>query len=353
MLSDQNKDELLEKQEVESYGEQQEGVFSYLIKKWVIFIAVLVVAIPLGFFYSNNQSPVYESRLTFSLDAGSSDGALSNAMNLAAQFGLGIGGGQSMFEGDNILEIMKSRRMIESVLLSSDTFFGKEITLIQFYINHSKFKKQLSKNQRLKNVAFPPGTKKGTMTYLQDSILFEVYQDIAKNAVSATRPDKKIGIYEVRVKSPNEKFSKVFTERLLDVTSSYYTEITGKKDKETLDILEQRVASLKGDVGRSIETRAGTQDANLNPAFAQAQAPILKQQYNIQSYGKAYEEMFKTLEMARYQYLKKIPLLQIIDKADYPMKKIKISKTKAIFYFSAIAILLTAIILVAIKNVRR
>jgi uncharacterized protein involved in exopolysaccharide biosynthesis len=352
MQSEQNENEQTEVRDTPPPPKKQVGAFLYLLKKWWVFILVLGGSITSGYYYAKNQLPVYESRLTFSLDAGSSDGALSNAMNLAAQFGLGMGSGQSMFEGDNILEIMRSRRMIESVLLSSDTFNSKHITLIQFYLKNSKMSKTLAKNNRFNDVNFPVGSKKGSMSYLQDSLLFEAYQDIAKNALSASRPDKKIGIYEVRVKSLNEKFSKIFTERIVDATSNYYTEITGKKDKETLNILEQRVSSLKGNVSRSIEIKAGVQDANLNPAFAQSQAPIIKQQYNIQSYGKAYEEMYKTLEMARYQYLKKIPLLQIIDKADYPMKRIKLSAAKAAFFFSVIAVLLTAIFLIAFKNAR-
>ena len=36
--------------------------------------------------------------------------------------------------------------------------------------------------------------------------------------------------------------------------------------------------------------------------------------------------MFKNLEIAWFQYLKKIPLMQIIDHADYPMERIKPSK---------------------------
>lgn len=349
MFSDQKDNKSLSK-ENKSGCNSTETVFQFLKKRWWLFAISIVVAVVSGFIYAKQQSPQYESRLTFSLDAGSSDGALSSAMNLAAQFGLGMGTGQSMFEGDNILEIMKSRRMIESVLLSSENFEDKPTTLVKFYIDNSKFKKTVKSKGRLRNIKFPPGIKKEKMSYLQDSLLYEVYQDIAKNYLSATRPDKKVGIYEVRMLSLNEKFTKVFTDRIVEATSNFYTEITGKKDKETLEILEQRVASLKGNASSSIESRAATQDANINPAFAQAQAPIIKQQFNIQSYGKAYEEMFKTLEMARYQYLKKIPLLQIIDKADYPMKKIKLSSLKAAFYFTIITVLLLAIVMIVVKN---
>jgi len=48
--------------------------------------------------------------------------------------------------------------------------------------------------------------------------------------------------------------------------------------------------------------------------------------------------------MARYQYLKKIPLLQIIDHADYPMKKIRMGRLKTGFIFSVFAVFLAMLI---------
>ncbi|HSR39790.1 MAG TPA: hypothetical protein VLL95_12825, partial [Phnomibacter sp.] len=62
-------------------------------------------------------------------------------------------------------------------------------------------------------------------------------------------------------------------------------------------------------------------------------------------YGAAYTELFKNLEMARYQFLNDVPLLQVIDEARYPMKRIKPGRLKTgiivafIFGFSAILIL--------------
>jgi hypothetical protein len=313
------------------------------LKKWWLFGIVGLLAGVAGFFYAMSVKPEYESRLTFSLDAGANDGSLSGAMNLAAQFGFGFGGGQSMFDGDNILEIMKS--MVESVLLSTDTFDGKPTTLISFYLDKANLTKAYSKIPRLQQVKFPPGVTKKSLSYLQDSILYNVYLGFQKQFIAASRPDKKLSIYEVRILSMDEKFSKVFTDRLVEATSNFYTEITSKKDRETLEILEQRVSSLKTNVGSSIDTKASSQDANVNPAFASAQSAILKQQYNMQAYGEAYKEMFKTLEMARYQYLKKIPLLQIIDHADYPMKKIKPGKAKTALLFAVVSSLLLMVLL--------
>jgi uncharacterized protein involved in exopolysaccharide biosynthesis len=311
------------------------------LRQWKLLFLVGFLAGLAGFFYAWSQKPTYESRLTFSLDAGANNSSLSGAMSLAAQFGFGLSSGQSMFDGDNIIEIMRSRRMIENVLLSVDTFNGKPFTLIQYYMEVQGFKDALQKNEYLKNISFPVGSKKNALTYLQDSILYNVCLGFSRDNLMASRPDKKLSIYEVKVSSRNERFSKIFTDRIVAETSNFYTEIISKKDRETLEILEQRVASLKGNVSSSIDTKTSKQDANINPAFAAAQSPLLKEQFNVQAYSEAYKEMFKTLEMARYQYLKQIPLLQIIDHADYPMKRIKVSRLRTGLLFSIFSVLLS------------
>lgn len=316
-----------------------------LFSKWKLFLVVGILAGAAGFFYAYTQKPAFESRLTFALDAGSNDGGLSGAMNLAAQFGLGIGSGQSMFDGDNILQIIKSRRIIEDVLLSSDTFNGKQYTLMEFYLEMTNKRALLNKNATLKDIHFPAGVKKTDFSYQQDSLLNGAFLEISTGYISAERPDKKLSIYEVKIISPNEKFTKDFTDRLVAATGNFYTEITSKKDRETLEILEKRVSALKGNVSASIDTKASSQDANVNPAFTAAQSPVLKEQYNMQAYGEAYKEMFKTLEMARYQYLKKIPLVQIIDNADYPMAKIKKSKIKTAVLFSAAGVFILMLLI--------
>ncbi len=313
------------------------------LRKWWQFAIIGLGAAIAGYFYADSQKPQFESRLTFAIDAGTNDG-ISGALNLAAQFGFGMSSGQSIFDGDNIVEIMKSRHMLEDVFLSVDTFNGKPFTLVEYYLEISGIRKVFNTKPHLKDVHFPVGSKKETFSYLQDSVLNNVQLGFSDEFISVGRPDKKLSIYELRVKSLNEKFTKDFTDRLLESTAGFYTEITSKKDRETLEILEQRVISLKGNVSSSIDVKASNQDANINPAFAAAQSPLLKEQFNVQAYGEAYKEMFKTLEMARYQYLKKIPLMQIIDKADYPMKRTKVGRLKTGLLFSIFAVLVALLV---------
>lgn len=314
-------------------------ILRIILKKWWLFLIIGAVAGLGGIIYASMQKITYKSRLTFALDEGEG-GGISGALSIAAQFGLSIGSGKDIFAGDNIIEIMKSRRMIEKTLLSVDTFQNKPYTFIEYYLTENK-----KPDSKPITIHFPAGQSRSSFTHEQDSLLYECYNSFVKSYIIAEKPDRKYNIYEVNVINPNEKFAKDFTDSLVAATNNFYTEICTKKAKQTLDILEQRVADMKGKVNSSIGTRADIQDVNLNPAFSSAQVPILKEQANIQVYSGAYAEMFKNLEVARYQYLKQIPLMQIIDAANYPMQKIKMGKLKAAIIFSFIAVFLTFLII--------
>ncbi|CAN5495659.1 hypothetical protein BH11BAC3_BH11BAC3_01100 [soil metagenome] len=305
----------------------------YLAKKWWLFLIVGIIMGVAGIFYATQQGAKYQSRLTFALDDGSE--GISGALSLAAQFGLNIGNSTNIFAGDNVIEILRSRRIVEKVLLSVDTFNNKPYTLIEYLQEIEK-----APNSKTIKAHFPPGQPKSSFSSLQDSVLYNTYLAFLNNFITAGKPDRKLSIYEVNVTLKDPTLTKIFTDRLVSETNDLYIEISSSKAKKTLEVLEERVNSMKGNLGASISSRATTQDANLNPAFAGSQVPVLRQQANIQAYGGAYGELFKNLEMARFQYLNKIPLMQIIDPAAYPMKKIKMGKLKTGIIFSIISCLL-------------
>jgi len=329
-----------------SLSQSLKSVFKSIIRFWWVIILIGIVAGLAGIFYASNQDASYESRATFALDDAGGSG-VGNLMNLASQFGINVGGGASdIFGGDNIIEILKSRRIIETVLTSVDTFQGKPSTLIQFFIDESDIKKESIK----KEISFPVSLPKEKYSYQQDSVLKDYYNLFSKKLIVAHRPDKKLSIYEVRVTTPNEELTKVFTDKLLEKANEFYIELRTKKAKQTLTILEQRVASMKGNLTNSITERANVQDVNINPAFEKAEVPVIKQQANIQTFSAAYAELFKNLEIARFNYLDEIPLMQIIDQPEYPMHKNKLGKLTSALVFAFIAEVIFFLIL-AIKYV--
>jgi capsule polysaccharide export protein KpsE/RkpR len=328
-------------------------VLQKIVNKWWLFLIIGLLGAIFGYFYALHQRTEYQSYLSFALDEGGSEGGGSAALGIAAQFGLSLGGSQNIFAGDNILDIINSRRMIEGTFLSVDTFDNKPMTLIEFYLQNERMNTHESKN--ITPIHFYPGESRDSFSYAKDSLLYSVYLAFSQGNIIARRPDKRLNIYELLVTSHNEKFSKVFTDKLMEETNAFYTQIRSKKAGETLQILEKRVPDMKQKLDASIANKAAIQDANLNTPLADAEVPLLKQQSNSQVYAAAYGEMFKNLEIARFQYLQSIPLLQIIDAANYPMKTIKPGKLKTAIIFSVIAtfIFLTVFIIIIFLRFRR
>jgi len=311
--------------------------FHFIFRNWLLFLIVGIIAGLGGMIYAAYQEPEYKSHLTFALDEGENGGGVGNILSLASQFGFSIGSEKDIFSGDNILTILKSRRMVEKVFLSVDTFNGKPYTLIEYFLEKSGQRKS---NSKTKNIHFSVGKPRASFSYQQDSLLYKTYLSFSDNNIIAERPDRKLGIYQVSVISHDEKFTKDFTNRLVAETNNFYTEIRTKKAKETLNVLQGRMDTMKANLNSSIQNKAAIQDVNVNPAFTGAEVPVQKQQTNIQVYGAAYAEMFKNLELARFQYLNEIPLMQIIDYANYPMEKIRSGKLKMAVLFAVLAELL-------------
>ncbi len=90
----------------------------YFIGQWKMVFLVCIITGALSFTFGKMQSSKFTAVNTFIVEdkAGSKGGGLSG---IASQFGIDIGGlsggGAGLFDGDNILEIMKSRVVLEKV----------------------------------------------------------------------------------------------------------------------------------------------------------------------------------------------------------------------------------------------
>jgi hypothetical protein len=317
-------------------------LINFLLKKWVVFCIVGIVSGFVGIIYASHQKTRYESSLTFALDEG--ENATSTELGVISQLGLDAHVGNEVFAGDNILQILKSRRILESVFLSVDTFENKPYTLAEYF-----FENEVG-NEYDKTVNFPVGISKEQFSYHQDSILYDMVQKMQENYLTASKsPDLRLEIYEVHVTSGNEQFSKIFTERLVEDANKFYIESATKKASQNIEILENRIVQVKNNIGANIATKANTQDNNINPDVAAAQVSALSLQENIKAYSASYSELYKSLEMARFQYLKTRPLIQIVDSVHYPLKAIRLKKTAAAIWFFYIGEFVLMLILLAYK----
>lgn len=310
---------------------------NYILKKWWVFTIAGMLGGAYGIIYYYIQTPEYKSQLLFALDDGNSSGNGLALVHLASQFGFTQGNSNNIFSDDNILEIIKSRRIIESALLSVDTFNNTPYTFIEYYL---KISEQRKYNSSIVNIHFPTGQLRSSFSYQQDSLLYKIGRYFADKYILAKRLNPKLSLYQVNILSLDEKFTKDFTERIIQQTNAYYIEVRTSKSKIVLNSLEGRVEAMKENLNSSLSKSATVKDVNIHPAFSAGQIPVQKEQIYSEVFEKAFSEMFKSMEFARFQFLNKTPLMQIIDGAEYPMQKIQFGKWNNFFLFSVFSILL-------------
>ncbi len=307
--------------------------FSFLKSKWkTIFFAVIIGAL-IGLSIAIFDKPTYKATLTFAMeeDKGSGGGGLSGALGLASSFGIDLGGagGGGAFAASNLSELMKSRLIVEKVLLSPFNIKGKTITLIEYYIEINQLRKAWEKNTALKNVHFFVNDDRSKYTLQQDSILQLIHKNlIDKNHLSILQKDKKVTILSIEVTSEDEQFSKIFCESIAKETSDFYIETKSKKARLNASVLQKQVDSVRSELNGAITGVAVETDYvyNLNPAFNIKGAPSKKKQIDVQANTAILTNLVVQLELAKITLRKETPLIQVIDRPVLPLIKEKTSK---------------------------
>ncbi|NRF39139.1 Wzz/FepE/Etk N-terminal domain-containing protein [Pedobacter foliorum] len=312
----------------------------YLLSKWAIILAFGVLGSLLGFTYAYFQKPVYTATTTFVLeDGGSSNtaGALGSLGGLASIAGIDIGGSGGIFQGDNIIQLYKSRSMIEKTLLTEVEYNGKHKLLVDLYIDFNKLRDEWAKKAALKNIQFHAQlTTSGyvlNFTRLQDSILGIIVKDINKNYLNVAKPDKKLSVISAEVKAQNEFFAKAFNEQIVKNVNDFYVQTKTKKSIQNVQILQQKTDSVRKVMNGEIYSAAAVADAtpNLNPTRqAQRIAPVQRSQFSVEANKAMLSALIQNLEMSKIALRKETPLIQVIDEPILPLDKQGFGKLKGI-----------------------
>jgi hypothetical protein len=298
--------------------------------------------------YSGGGSGAFLSACSCGTGAG---GGLGGALGIASSFGidLGGGGGGGAFAAGNLAELMKSRLLVEKVLLVPIQINNKTISLAEYYIQINNLREGWDKNPNLKNIQFLPNDDKSYFTFQHDSILKIIYRNlIDATKLSIQQKDKKITILSIEVTSENENFSKFFCENLAKETSDFYIETKSKKARINVSVLQRQADSVRNALNSAISIMANETDYiyNLNPAFNIKGAPSKKKQIDVQSNTAILSNLVVQLELAKIALRKETPLIQLIDRPILPLDKEKFGKLKSIILGGFLSGFLTLLYLI-------
>ena len=322
---------------------------AYLKTQWKIIVGIAAIGGITGFVYASFQKPAYSATTTFVLEEDKGGGGLGGALGLASSFGFDLGGGGGgLFSATNIIELMKSRLVVEKTLLNPVHLAGKEISLADYYIQINKLKEDWVKNPSLKNINFPVNAERTKFSLQQDSILQTISADLKKNNLTIVQKDKKVTIISLTVKTENELFSKFFCEQLLKETSDFYIETKSKKSRLNVDILQRQADSIRAELNSAITGVAAATDNvyNLNPAFNVKTSPSRRKQVDVQANTAILTQLVAQLELSKVSLRKETPLVQLIDRPILPLEKEKLGRLKSLIFGGILAGFLTVLYLI-------
>ena len=301
---------------------------NYFISQYKIILLITIITSTIGLIYGKLQPSTYKATSTFIVEdkSGKGGGGLSG---LASQFGIDVGGltggGAGLFDGDNILEIIKSRAIIEKVLLTKieEPSLAKGQTIADYYIQINNLGPAFeSKNITTKSLNFAGLTEGIKHTLQQDSILFILYSGINKS-LNVEKKNKKSTIITLEVVSGDQVFSKIFAEQLLKQTSDLYIDIKTGNLSRSIDRIQQKADSLqnslRGIYQKSFQAENATKLYNVNSSLRinTSQTEITARDKTVSS--TLYAEVVKNLETLKLSLINQTPVIQVLDSPKYPM----------------------------------
>jgi hypothetical protein len=299
--------------------------------QWKSLALSLIIGAGLGAGYSQLKAPVFHAETSFVLEE-EGMGGIGQMSGIASLLGVnlgGIGGTNGLFQGDNIMELYRSDRMLEETLLSP---FDNKKLLVDRFIEFEELEKKWSSTIDLSALKF--SASKENHGVKQDSVLKEIAKIIREKQLVVVKPDRKLSIIQVNLSSKDEAFAKLFNETLVSKVNTFYLETKTKKTGENLRILQIQADSVRAILDQSLGTLAAEQDRipNANPLLSTATVNGRRKQVDVQTSAAVFQEIVKNLEMAKISHRINTPLIQLIDSPTFPLKRTEVRLVKGMVF---------------------
>lgn len=323
---------------------------SFVFTKWWYLLIAIILGISIGFGINAIQKPKYEAVSTFVLEEKSS--GAGGLAGLASQFGLDIGGmssGGSIFAGDNILDILRSRKIIQKVLLSKVDEGSKSGQVIaDYFLDYSGWRKKWASNAKLSNINYQDIRHPDSLSLLQDSVLNVIYDYIIEKSLYADRLNKKGTIIKVQITESDPLFARLMTNRLVDEAGRLYLDIKTGTSTANINKMQRRADSLLALLNNKSYSVAASQMLDLNPGIRTASVPTEIATRDKTVLATLYAEVTKNLEASKLILSQQTPIIQILDKPVWPL----VDKRTKLLKLCLIGVLAMTLIAVTILGIQ-
>lgn len=294
-----------------------------VFKNWWLILLITAIGAAIGYYVDSkkNKRTQYVAKIIFSVSGagGSQDmGGLGSLLGMAG----GSSGDASLFKGENLFYIIKTRPVLEKALLSKLKLpNGKEDYFINVYLDSTFIRQdnweeiapewtkiRISHDSREK---MPPKDRD-----VFDSALLE----IRDTELFITQPDVRTAFYQLLVEMDNEYVSKTFAELILKTVEEVYQDNQTKKSKQMKDILEERVAQISAQLNNTESRLAQTTAINTDAVVPTAKVNESRLTRSSTFLTSLYLEASRNLENIKMSIIKEAPLFTIHEPASLPLE---------------------------------
>jgi len=292
-----------------------QNTYRILLKNWWKLAIAGILGAGLGLGYTWVKKTKYTAELVF-VTAEAEEGGLSKLSAIGSQFGFDFGGGSSgAFGGDNLLELMKSRLLVEQTLFDSLSHEGRRFRLLEYYLRRDSQEKSETPAVELSGIV-----NRESCGYRQDSLLKEVYKRITQGGLVVENQDKELAFKKVAFTDVDPVFAKAFVENLTENVTDFYLETKFRQARSNIRLLERKADSVERVLRSRMVSVAVQRDQNQFLTNTEGTVQMVKQQMEVQLLTTMYGEVVKNLELSRTMAAHNQPLIQVIDRPRFPLE---------------------------------
>ena len=277
------------------------------------------------------SDPTYSARLTFMINEEEGGGA-SGASTLLNQFGLGKGGGGN-YNMEKILELSKSRKIVQNTLFDSMMVNGHNDLIanhiIDIYNLHDEWKKSSLGKNKFKFTRSQPGEFNRT----ENTVLLKLYRKIIGNETQLGLFSKSLnedtGIMTLSSKTTSEELSIKLLNSIYNNLSAFYIDKAIEKQRFNLNLIAAKTDSIKNALNIADYNLANFRDSNRGLWTKKAELREDQLSREVQILTIMYGESIKNLEYADFSLRTKTPFIQLVDAPISPIPANMVSKVMA------------------------
>ena len=290
---------------------------TYLFRKKFVIITISGFFLVLGIVFAISADKKYTAELTFVVEGQQGSGGNLGAMSgVASQFGFDIGSSsRATFSQNNILELLKSRGVVEAALMQNRKVNKTNDLLIEHYLYLNEIKDSWKKNKDIIPVSFHE-----ILTQDNDSVSGDVWRSIIEDKLVVELQSDDANIINLSYTSVNGEFAKIFVEALIEQMSEMYITYQTAQASNTLSFLNNRADSVFIELEIAEEEFAKVKDINQRIVKASGRLKELQLMRRVEVLNAMYLEIVKNLELSKLTLLNQTPIIQIIDKPILPLE---------------------------------